>query len=494
MRLLRSSLLAGLVVLAVASSARADSLLSNGRFTEWRDGLPAGWTTSEGARADGVPSPSRIERVGETGGVALSGSAKTTRWRLLGQRVAIEPGSVYRLRFEARASGLKREERQWNSCYVGVSLHDADGRRLGIQVVDVAESSALAPGELTVRAPAGASAAEVAIFISKTGRLEVASVELARLEPRDSFATLVAAMDRHYSYFPHRGVDWDALVARHRETLEPLAADRDAFLAALVPMLAELGDAHIWIERPDGQLVPTFTSNPAPNYDFQLLARAGLDDVRQIGRIGFTGRSKTGGFGYIAIGTLAGDGASFARLEEAFVALLDAPGLIIDLRANQGGDERRAQRLAARLVAKRTIYAKAAYRRGPAHDDLGEPQERAIEPAAGATPFAGPIACLTGPQCMSSGEDFALMLGALPNARLFGLPTRGASGNPAPVALPNGLEVWFSRWVAMDAEGTVIEGRGVLPDQRVEHRDGDDPTFATALVWLGKPRGDDEGR
>jgi C-terminal processing protease CtpA/Prc len=65
---------------------------------------------------------------------------------------------------------------------------------------------------------------------------------------------------------------------------------------------------------------------------------------------------------------------------------------------------------------------------------------------------------------VSSGEGMAKMLRTRPNTRFVGQPTRGASGYPQPVPLPNGVEVWFSRWQDALPDGTLTEGRGVPPD------------------------------
>ena len=87
---------------------------------------------------------------------------------------------------------------------------------------------------------------------------------------------------------------------------------------------------------------------------------------------------------------------------------------------------------------------------------------------------------------MSSGEGFAMMFKALDHCQVVGQPTRGSSGNPAGVTLPNGVEPWFSRWIAMEADGTPIEDRGVLPDIKVEHDPGatNDPTYEKAIEIL----------
>ena len=55
----------------------------------------------------------------------------------------------------------------------------------------------------------------------------------------------------------------------------------------------------------------------------------------------------------------------------------------------------------------------------------------------------------------------------IPGVTLLGSATRGSSGNPQPVDLPNGVTVHFSRWVDELPDGTPLEGRGVPPDREV---------------------------
>ena len=88
---------------------------------------------------------------------------------------------------------------------------------------------------------------------------------------------------------------------------------------------------------------------------------------------------------------------------------------------------------------------------------------------------------LIGPATVSSAESLALMFKALPRARLIGRPTRGASGNPQPLALANGVTVSFSRWVNLTPDGTPIETRGVQPDRDVAHEVDSDTAFLAAL-------------
>lgn len=76
------------------------------------------------------------------------------------------------------------------------------------------------------------------------------------------------------------------------------------------------------------------------------------------------------------------------------------------------------------------------------------------------------------------------MMHALPNCTLVGLPTRGASGNPQPVHLGDGIVVYYSRWLSLMPDGSPIEGVGVQPDEEVKHERGSDQAYQRAVQIL----------
>jgi hypothetical protein len=454
-----------------------DALLQNGDFATWQGDTPTGWTVDIGAR-NGQGGTSILRKLDE-GGILLEGDAGTAAWKSVTQSFAVEPGSAYRLTFEARAHNVRRQGRQYDNCYVGILVKDAAGKRVGLAVHNV-EDAEWTTGSVIVSAGAGAKTADATIFLSKTGTLEVRNVTVVKVDPRDSFDLLVEDMDRHYSFFELKGVNWCGLAGRYRE--RALAAkDAAAFAAVLTEMLATLEDVHITIQTPDGQPHPTFARTYASNANFRHVARQ-LEDVQQIGRIGFVGTTADG-FGYVAVGSLGGDEDTFAKLEQAVVDLLNAPGLIVDVRGNNGGDERRARRIVGLLTDKPLVYAKSRFRSGPAHSDFGPAHERVVEPA-GNSPYKGPVVGLIGPGCISSGEAMAMMVDALPSGTLLGQPTAGASGNPAPLALPNGVTVSYSRWLNLNPDETHTEGKGIIPDEVIKHDPSGDPTFDAAVKSL----------
>jgi Periplasmic protease len=240
------------------------------------------------------------------------------------------------------------------------------------------------------------------------------------------------------------------------------------------PLLAELKDLHVVMVMPDGKEVPTFASAAARNFDARAITGQ-LKEVQQIGRMGLTARTPEG-YGYLAIGTLTADQKTTADLLAVFDALLDAKGLIIDIRPNAGGAEPVAQQIVSRLIERPLLYAKNQFRGSANYEDLILVGTRQLTPHSD-KPFRGPVVGLIGPGCVSSGEGMALMLKALPQAKLIGQPTRGASGNPQPVSLPNGVTVRYSTWVPLGLDDRPFEGVGIAPAVAIDA----DPTGVKGL-------------
>lgn len=468
-------------VALLAAPATAQELLERGALEEWGRGQPSGWVTLVGA-GDAKGPASKLEPI-LGGGMAMSGDARTRSWTAVRHPFAAKPGTTYRLRFEARALGVRREAGQHDNCWAGLWFEDARNRRLDAQPIEITTDE-WAPHEGYATAPEGTAAASAMVFLSKTGRLEIRDVqcEAVATDPASCFEVLVARLDRSYSYFAHRAIDWPALTGRYRERAGA-AAGVDEFVAVIREMLLFLQDEHVWIDLPDGGRVQPYAPVHGSNFDIKAVASA-FQHPRNIGTLGAAARTADG-FGYVLVGSMQATPQEFAPLVEAFDALLDAPGLILDLRANGGGNEANGWSIASAFVAAPTVYAKRQRRAGPKHTDLTPPAASVLQPRPEGRPrYDRPVVVLIGPGCVSSGEGMALMLKACPNVTLVGQPTRGASGNPQPIGLPNGVRVWASTWVAMDAQGEVIEGTGVAPDVEVVHTAAGDPTFARAVELL----------
>jgi C-terminal processing protease CtpA/Prc len=89
---------------------------------------------------------------------------------------------------------------------------------------------------------------------------------------------------------------------------------------------------------------------------------------------------------------------------------------------------------------------------------------------------------------MSSNEAFILMMRAA-GATLVGEKTLGASGNPQPAELGNGVTVYLPSWRAYQVDGTPLEGVGITPDVEVatttEDLQAKDPVLDAAVSVVG---------
>jgi len=297
--------------------------------------------------------------------------------------------------------------------------------------------------------------------------------------PDHAFDVLVDDMDRNYSYFALHGTDWAGVTDRYRAAaLETTTAA--AFVDVTRPMLEELADIHIWIVLPDGEIVPTDDLD-APLVDYSPLA-ARMSSIQQIGRVAFTARAP-GDYGFVAIGSLQMAEDEEAELEAAMEGLFDAPGIIIDVRNNSGGDENLGRRFASMFADEPRVYAYSQRRSGPGHDDFGEPLGRTLDPRPEGSRYGGPVVVVTGPRTMSSAEALVLMFRTMPAVTVIGWTTRGASGNPAPMALQNGVSVFYSRWKALDEARQPFERVGLAPDVQLDTED--DVLEAAAQVFEG---------
>ena len=171
-------------------------------------------------------------------------------------------------------------------------------------------------------------------------------------------------------------------------------------------------------------------------------------DLKETGRQSY-GRT-AGGFGYLHLRDVPGELP--AQIDEALAAIGDAPGLILDCRANGGGgcDHEAAF---GRFVPAGTTWQQ--YK------------------SAGAAPFAGPMVVLVDAGVRSAGETVAGMFKEDGRAYMIGEgPTAGMASQKEEVTVPSGMfTVRFS--VASNKGrfngGRGIEGIGVPPHEVVPY-------------------------
>ena len=168
-----------------------------------------------------------------------------------------------------------------------------------------------------------------------------------------------------------------------------------------------------------------------------------------------------------------------------------AEGIVIDLRGNPGG-------LAAMMMG---ISGHFLDERKP----LGVMKTRDTElrfaanprrvSAAGerVKPYAGPLAILVDALTGSASECFAGGMQSLGRARVFGQVSMGQALPALFDRLPNGDVLIHAYGDFVTADGTRLEGRGVIPDEvlplsRETLSAGRDETLEAALAWIDRAR------
>ncbi|MGE0191069.1 MAG: S41 family peptidase [Planctomycetota bacterium] len=478
-----SALLSSLVLALPAGAGEPDPtpLLVNPDLVRWLGDRPEGWSVTPGAMrsADG-PEATLAELDG--GGLALEGVDATHRWPLLAQRVAMAPSSTVEASFDVRLARLGDGSADFASHYVAVLALDASGKVLATALRDVWAEDFVTE-RLVLRCPADTTQVELRIFLSRVGRLEVKRVRLRRLAPADSLEVLAGAVARLHPGVADEDVRWDARVAL--VGLGPAAiAEAETFLPAAIALLGALRDEHVVVVGRDGRRHPTFAKPIEVGFSFPAV-RAALESFEVEPSVLLSGTTPDG-LAYVLVDSLPSDARRADKLEKAARNAVAAPGLLVDLRTCSGGDEQVAQRMVRWWADRDRVYARTETRSGPDPTSFVEVEPRRIGPPDGYA-HDKPIVVLLGPGCVSSGEGLALMLRSLPHAKLVGRFTRGSSGNPQPIPLPNGLTVLCSTWRTRLPDGAFLEDVGVPPDVRVEGLptpDGRDPQLEAALVAL----------
>ena len=187
------------------------------------------------------------------------------------------------------------------------------------------------------------------------------------------------------------------------------------------------------------------------------------------------------GVGYIRVPTFGVDLVD--EFDAALNELLDAPGLIIDLRGNGGGNSAYGDQMAGRLMEEPFAYGRDKYaarlptRAWRAHMTFRVAPREPV--------YGGPVVVIMETANFSSAEQFLISLMDSGRVQTVGRPTAGGSGNPTVFQLPGARDVRFSTARFVRNDGTPIEGRGLHPDVLVswtveDFRQGRDPDLEAA--------------
>ena len=307
----------------------------------------------------------------------------------------------------------------------------------------------------------------------------------------DQFDFLWQTFDQKYPYFIYKNIDWDALKATYRPKAIQ-ATSQDQFIEVMVQMLSNLHDMHLHFVNPEGQYIYTYAPTAFVNFDstvWQQYLQAQGTSVHQVDS--WVTTAELDGVAYIAISSWASSsGSETGDLDAALEPFQDAPGIIIDVRMNGGGDSTTAGNFAGRFADQTRTAGFIQFRNGPAHNDFGSLETRQVVPR-GPWQYKGPVLLLIGRACYSSNEDFITQMRELPNVTVAGDTSGGHSADPIVGNLSDGWQFTVSTWIDYTAEMQIIEDKGInpavfVPATAADFQAGKDPVLDFAIGHFTK--------
>ncbi len=221
--------------------------------------------------------------------------------------------------------------------------------------------------------------------------------------------------------------------------------------------------------EPDGTAPPDEVSRgwPPPDADEVRARAASVTEVRRIG-----------GACLIRVDDLDPVGLAQPYVDAAFALASGAAHIVLDLRANGGGDPATLAAIAGRLL-------------GDSAQELSEVVYRDrrrqwwTPDLPRGTALTQPASVLVSERTFSSGEALAYHLQARGRVTVVGETTPGAADHITPIRLaPKVLGFLPEAYVVDSVTGTNWEGRGVVPDIECPA----EQAVTTALTREGGPR------
>ena len=177
--------------------------------------------------------------------------------------------------------------------------------------------------------------------------------------------------------------------------------------------------------------------------------------------------------------------------QKAMDELRTSDGIIIDLRGNPGGLAAMLMGISGHFLAERKPLG-VMKTRDSALNFVANPR---LVSASGTRVdvFSGPVAILVDALSGSATECFTGGMQSLGRARVFGQTSMGQALPALFDKLPNGDVLIHAYGDFVTADGTRLEGRGVIPDQPVPLTRADllanrDATLDAALEWIDRAK------
>lgn len=282
-------------------------------------------------------------------------------------------------------------------------------------------------------------------------------------DPVTTFETLWKTIDRGYSFFDYKSIDWDGVYQTYRPQINNNMTDRELF-DKCAEMLRILRDGHVNLRAGfSTSYYQDFYLNFPANFNKEIIDRNYLRGFEVTGPLYHTILS--GNIGYIYYGSFASEitDVQWDVVLSRFNSVAGLKGIILDVRNNPGGNPANGYRLFKRIATQNTLLYKTKYKNGEERNEFTPEQESIIEPTTDRVKYTGKLVVLTNRKCYSACNFFVAGCKAFSQIRTVGDQTGGGGGQPTGFELPNGWSVNFSGSITSLPNGFIIEN-GVSPD------------------------------
>ncbi len=307
----------------------------------------------------------------------------------------------------------------------------------------------------------------------------------------ENFDQLWQEYDLHYGTFDVKQIDWNEEYAKYRPMIEDSTPDSTLF-RVMTKMLDVLNDNHVYLRPIKSSGLPWYSGGilgrqKVTGYDRQVVDNYLETVLKEQYELDFA--MIPGNIGFIRLKALDSDYSVYEKImDEALDKLKDTKGIVIDLRENDGGEDRVSQYIANRFATDSHLSFTVKVRNGPNHADFGKAIEFYTKPE-GSFQYTKPVVLLTNLSVYSAGETFVLAMIQNKNVTRVGETTGGALSDAIPRELPNG---WLFRVPisdVRDANGANLEEIGIEPNIAVsntteELNRGVDKILETAIDLL----------
>ncbi len=267
--------------------------------------------------------------------------------------------------------------------------------------------------------------------------------------------------DKHYSFFELKNIDWTEVYHTYNGKVD----DFNLF-GVLEKIVLDLKDGHVNLYTDQKTVSYDFTNGHRSNEP--TFAIRYIESTKTPNNSVSYSKIKNSNLGYIRIFSFEGETANFELIDDIISEFRDLDGIIIDVRSNNGGDDRNAKIIASRFADQKRAFRKFKYRNGPNHSDFTDWQEDFISPGGSGSSFTKPVAILTNKSSFSATESFILAMQAMPHASTVGDVTGGGNGNPIIRELPNGWYFRLPHWIVSTSDDFIFEGIGLEPDHLIQ--------------------------